>query len=140
MLEEQQYRESVVALEDAEVIVIPRDEFFTLLHKNRDVASKFIKILSDNLAEKEERLLKLAYSSVRRRVAEALLLVEKQYKKEGEQKFKLSISREDLANIVGASTETVIRTLSDFKDEKLIEVNSGKISILNSDKLSRLRG
>lgn len=129
-----------MALEDAEVIVIPRDEFFTLLHKNRDVASKFIKILSDNLAEKEERLLKLAYSSVRRRVAEALLLVEKQYKKEGEQKFKLSISREDLANIVGASTETVIRTLSDFKDEKLIEVNSGKISILNSDKLSRLRG
>ena len=140
LLEEQQYRESAVALEDAEVVVIPRDEFFSLLHKNRDVAAKFIKILSDNLAEKEERLLKLAYSSVRKRVAEALLLVEKQYKKEGEQKFKLSISREDLANIVGASTETVIRTLSDFKEEKLIEINSGKISIINSDKLSRIRG
>ena len=140
LLEEQQYRESAVALEESEVIIIPRDDFFSLIHKNRDVAAKFIKILSDNLAEKEERLLKLAYGSVRKRVAEALLLVEKQYKKEGEQKFKLSISREDLANIVGASTETVIRTLSDFKDEKLIDITSGKISILNSEKLSRLRG
>ena len=103
------------------------------------MATKFIKILSGNLAEKEERLLKLAYSSVRKRVAEALLLVEKQFKKEGEQRFRLAISREDLANIVGASTETVIRTLSDFKDEKLIEITGGKIIILNSDKLSRLR-
>ncbi len=140
LIEEQQYRESAVALEESEVMVIPRDDFFTLLHKNRDVSAKFIKILSDNLAEKEERLLKLAYNSVRKRVAEALLLVEKQYKKEGEGKFKLTISREDLSNIVGASTETVIRTLGDFKDEKLIEINSGKITIINSEKLSRLRG
>lgn len=140
LLEEQQYRESAVAIEESEVMVIPRDDFFSLLHQNRDVAAKFIKILSDNLAEKEERLLKLAYNSVRKRVAEALLLVEKQYKQEGEKKYKLSISREDLANIVGASTETVIRTLSDFKDENLIEINSGKISIINSDKLSRIRG
>lgn len=140
LLEEQQYHESAVALEESEVIIIPRDDFFNLLYKNRDVAAKFIKILSDNLAEKEERLLKLAYNSVRKRVAESLLLVEKQYKKEGEQKFKLTISREDLANIVGASTETVIRTLSDFKDEKLIDITSGKITIINSEKLSKVRG
>lgn len=140
LLEEQQYRESAVAMEDSEVIVIPRDDFFTLIHKNRDVASKFIKILSNNLAEKEERLLKLAYNSVRKRVSEALLLLEKQYKKDEADFFVLNISREDLANIVGASTETVIRTLSDFKDEKLIEISSGKISIINSEKLSRIRG
>lgn len=139
LIEERQYRESTVALEDSELIIIPRDDFFTLLHKNRDVSAKFIKILSDNLAEKEERLLKLAYNSVRKRVAEALLLVEKQYRKDDEQKFKLSISREDLANIVGASTETVIRTLSDFKDEKLIEISGGKITLVNVEKLSRMR-
>lgn len=139
LIEEHQYRESTVALEDSELIIIPRDEFFTLLHKNRDVSAKFIKILSDNLTEKEERLLKLAYNSVRKRVAEALLLVAKQYKKEDEQKFKLSISREDLANIVGASTETVIRTLSDFKDEKLIEISGGKITLVDVVKLGRMR-
>lgn len=139
LIEEQQYRESAVAMEDSEVIVVPRDDFFTLLHKNRDVAAKFIKILSDNLAEKEARLIRLAYNSVRKRVSEALLLVEKQYKKDGDENFTLNISREDLANIVGASTETVIRTLSDFKDEKLIDITAGKISIIDSEKLSRLR-
>lgn len=139
LLEENRYRETAVALEDSEIVVIPKDDFFTLLHNNRDVATKFIKILSDNLADREERLLKLAYNSVRKRVAEALLLVEKQYKKEEDKKFKLSITRDDLANIVGASTETVIRTLGDFKDEQLIDIQGGKIIILNSDKLSRLR-
>lgn len=139
LLEENRYRETAVALEDSEIVVIPKDDFFTLLHNNRDVATKFIRILSDNLADREERLLKLAYNSVRKRVAEALLLVEKQYKKEEDKKFKLSITRDDLANIVGASTETVIRTLGDFKEEKLIDIQGGKIIIINSDKLNRLR-
>nr|WP_225986618.1 response regulator [Rufibacter sp. LB8] len=139
LLEDQAYRESAEALEDTEVCLIPKDDFFSLLHKNRDVANKFIKILSDNLAEREERLLKLAYNSVRKRVAESLLLVEKQYQKENGVHAPVSISREDLANIVGASKETVIRTLSDFKDEKLINISGGKITILNSDKLTRMR-
>ncbi|WP_224998494.1 response regulator [Cesiribacter sp. SM1] len=140
LLEEQRYRESAVALEESEVTIVPREDFFTLIHNNRDVANKFIKILSDNLVEKEERLLKLAYNSVRKRVAEALLFVENQYNKEEKQGSKLTISREDLANIVGASSETVIRTLADLKDEKLIDISGGKITIINRDKLARLRG
>lgn len=143
LLEEKRYRETAVALEESEVVIVPRDDFFALLHNNRDVANKFIKILSDNLAEKEERLLKLAYNSVRKRVAEALLLVAKQSAEEGAKpgtQQKLSISREDLANIVGASTEGVIRTLTDLKDEKLIDIVGGKIMIMNADKLAKLRG
>lgn len=139
LLEDKPYRESAVALEDSEVCLIPKEDFFTLLYNNRDVANKFIKILSDNLADKEERLLKLAYNSVRKRVAESLLLVEKQYQQDNGKNFQVTISREDLANIVGASKETVIRTLADFKDEKLIDINGGKIIILNSDKLARMR-
>ncbi|QMU26642.1 response regulator [Adhaeribacter radiodurans] len=139
LLEDKTYRESAVALEDSEVCIIHKDEFFSLLYHNRDVANKFIKILSDNLADREERLLKLAYNSVRKRVAEALLLVEKQYQQDKGKNYQVTMSREDLANIVGASKETVIRTLSDFKDEKLIDINGGKITILNSDKLARMR-
>jgi len=139
LLEDQAYRESAVALEDSEICIIPKEDFFSLLHNNREVAHKFIKILSDNLAEKEERLLQLAYNSVRKRVAEALLLVEKQYQQDKGTNFQVAISREDLANLVGASKETVIRTLSDFKDEKLISIDGGKITIINSDKLARMR-
>ncbi|MGV3503875.1 MAG: response regulator [Adhaeribacter sp.] len=139
LLEDKTYRESAAALEDCEVCIIYKDEFFSLLYNNRDVANKFIRILSDNLVDKEERLLKLAYNSVRKRVAEALLLVEKQYRQQAGDQFLVTISREDLANIVGASKETVIRTLSDFKDEKLIDISGGKITIVNADKLARMR-
>ncbi|GAA4436743.1 response regulator [Pontibacter saemangeumensis] len=139
LLEETPYRESAMAMEDSEVYVIPKEDFFTLLYRNRDVASKFIKILSDNLSDREERLLKLAYNSVRKRVAEALLLVEKQYQwEEGGQK-QITISREDLASIVGASKETVIRTLADFKDEKLIDTQGSRITILQMQKLANMR-
>jgi CRP-like cAMP-binding protein len=139
LLEETTYRESAMALEDSEVYIIPKEDFFTLLYQNRDIANKFIKILSDNLADREERLLQLAYNSVRKRVAEALLLVEKQYRENNGGKPEVSISREDLANIVGASKEAVIRTLADFKDEELINSRGSKITILNIDKLARLR-
>ncbi|MHC2992218.1 transcriptional regulator [Pontibacter sp. HJ8] len=139
LLEEKAYRESAMTLEESEVYIIPKEDFFTLLYQNRDVASKFIKILSDNLADREERLLKLAYNSVRKRVAEALLLVEKQYKQDPNYKSEVSISREDLASIVGASKETVIRTLADFKEENLVDTKGSKITILNSAKLERMR-
>lgn len=139
LLEDKPYRESAEALEDCEVCHIPKDDFFSLLYSNRDVANKFIRILSDNLADREARLLKLAYNSVRKRVAEALLLVEKKYQNDNEKSLAVSISREDLASIVGASKETVIRTLSDFKDEKLIDINGSKITILSSEKLARMR-
>ncbi|MDX5421563.1 MAG: response regulator [Hymenobacteraceae bacterium] len=139
LLEENAYRETATALEDSEVYIIPKEDFFSLLYRNRDIANKFIKILSDNLADREERLLKLAYNSVRKRVAEALLLVEKQFDNQESAQTQVTITREDLASIVGASKETVIRTLADFKDEKLIDTRGSKITILNADKLARMR-
>jgi CRP-like cAMP-binding protein/FixJ family two-component response regulator len=139
LLENNVYRESAVALEDSEICLIQKDDFFDLIHKNREVAGKFIKILSGNLADKEERLLKLAYNSVRKRVAEALLLVEKQYRETAAKEPGMSISRENLASIVGASKEAVIRTLSDFKDEHLIDLKGSRIIILNQEKLVKMR-
>ena len=139
LLEERHYRESAAALEDSEVYVINKADFFTLLYNDRQVAQKFIRLLSDNLVEREERLLKLAYNSVRKRVAEALMFVEKQYKNDSGKNFEMAISRDDLANIVGASKETVIRTLADFKDEKLIDTKGSNITILDSEKLRKMR-
>ena len=89
--------------------------------------------------EKEQELINLAFNSVRKRVADALLLLEKKYKDEGESPFSMSISRDDLASLVGTSTESVIRALSDFKDENLIEVKGSKITLLDSDSLKSLR-
>jgi CRP-like cAMP-binding protein len=95
-------------------------------------------MLSDNIKENEEQLLKLAYNSVRKRISECLLkFIEQSNDKNIENGLK--ISREDLSNMAGTSIETAIRTLSDFKDEKLIEISSGKIKIIDQKKLIHLK-
>ncbi len=139
LLQNEKHTSSAVAFEEAEIYMIPKEDFFSLIYKNAEVSRKFIEILSNNLRENEKQLVKLAYNSVRKRVAEALIKFSDKYKKEGEQKFSMKVSREDLANLVGTATETVIRTLSDFKDDKYIEIAGGKITILNYDKLANLQ-
>jgi len=96
-------------------------------------------MLSDNLREKEEQLLKLAYNSVRKKVADALVTLYNRYNKDGSINFTISISREDLANLAGTATESTIRTLSDLKDEKLIDIQASKITVLNYEKLSKMK-
>lgn len=139
LLEDSRYTDSAVAMEDSEITMIPRDDFFSLLYRNAQVSRAFIRLISTNLQEKESQLLKLAYNSVRKRVSEALVTLYNRYKKEAQPVFTMSISREDLANLAGTATETTIRTLSDFKDEGLVDVKGGSITILNLDKLSAMK-
>lgn len=134
ILEGTDYQTSAVAMQDTELVVIPKNDFLTLLYSHQDVASGFISLLCKKVAEKEKQLLNLAYSSVRQRTADALLKVT-QLKDE---KDKISISRDDLAKIVGTASESVIRVLSDFKDEALIEIEGGKIRVLQPAKLEKI--
>lgn len=137
LIEEKNYDDSAVVLEDAEVMQIPREDFLQMIYGNMDVAAKFIRIITQNVKEKEERLLNLAYSSLRKRVAKALVDIHSKFNP-GDTNKPLEISREDFAHYVGTATESLIRTLSDFKSEKLIEIKEGKISIANLEKLRNL--
>jgi CRP-like cAMP-binding protein len=139
LLEESKYSDSASALEDAEVCMIPKEQFYTLIYKNAEISRKFIKMISDNLEEKEEQLLQLAYNSVRKRVAEALVTLCKRYQKEGDKNFSMNMPREDLANLAGTATETTIRTLSDFKDEGLIEIKGSTIVVREYEKLAKMK-
>lgn len=139
LFEEEKYTDSTTALDDVKVCLIPKDEFFALMFKNVDVSKKFIHLLSNNLKEKEDKLIKLAYNSVRKRVAEALATLSKRYNQNKAKEFTMSISREDLANLAGTATETTIRTLSDFKEEGLISIEKGAITIVDIDALSTMR-
>ena len=134
ILESTDYTESAVAMQDSEVVLIPKQDFLTLLYGHKDVSAAFISLLCKKVADKEKQLVNLAYSSVRQRTAEALL-------KTGQlqpDKDNVSISRDDLAKIVGTASESVIRVLSEFKDEKLIEIEGGKIKILQPAKLEKV--
>jgi len=139
LLQASPYSESAIALEDSEISIIPAEDFNSLVYKNQYVAEKFINLLSHNLKEKHESLLKLAYNSIRKRVADGLLLLSDRYKKEGPEPFSIAIPREDLASIVGTATESVIRALSDFKSENIIEIKGRSITILNMERLKRVK-
>ncbi|KXX71468.1 MULTISPECIES: response regulator [unclassified Flammeovirga] len=136
LLKDVTYPESAMVLEECEITMIPKEDFFSLIHNNRDVSHAFIKLLTKEVIEQEEKLLKLAYGSVRQRVAEVLLQLDKRYQQGPNE--RMSITRDDLAKIVGTAKETLIRTLSDFKDEKLIEIKDKNITIINLARLERL--
>jgi len=138
LLEGTVYKETAEAIEDSEVAIIPKEDFEDLLHNNSEVTHKFIKLLAKNVTEKEDQLLGLAYNSLRKRVADALLALQAKYQKESQGNFSMHISREDLANIAGTATESLIRTLSDFKSEKLVEIKDGNIIIINEKKLAAM--
>jgi DNA-binding response OmpR family regulator len=137
ILEEGNYRETAELLEDSELMLIPRKDFVELINNNTQIARQFIRLLARNVVEKEEKLLNLAYNSLRKKVANGLLQVAGKFSDEN---ATIEISRENLANIVGSATESLIRTLSDFKSEKLIDIKGSKITILNSQKLANLIG
>jgi Response regulators consisting of a CheY-like receiver domain and a winged-helix DNA-binding domain len=140
ILEGSLYTESAVALDETEIHIIPIEEFFAVLFSSQEISTKLIKMLSYNLIEKEERLLQLAFNSVRKRVAESLLMLYANFHKEGAADgFTIALYREDLASLAGASKETVIRTLSDFKDEGLVQIAGSKITILSLEKLQRMK-
>ena len=135
LLEGTVYKETAEAIDDTEVAIIPVEEFSGLIESNKEAMQKFIKMLAKDVTEKEEQLLGLAYNSLRKRVADALITLQTKYRRDKGEKFSIQISREDLANIAGTATESLIRTLSDFKSEKLIEIQSGNITIINEKKL-----
>ncbi len=139
LLEDGKYNETAIVLEDAEIYLLPKEDFNALVYRNAEVAAKFIRMLSNSLNEKESQLVKLAYNSVRKKVADALVTLYDRFNKETQKSFSINISREDLANIAGTATESTIRTLSDFKEEKLVDVQAGKITVLDYSKLSGMR-
>jgi CRP-like cAMP-binding protein len=133
LLEDRVYNEFAETMRECQLFKIPKADFLSLIHKNRDVAEKFIKIISKNLSEKEEDLLRLAYSSVRKRIVYKLKdLIE------NTSDNCTYISRIDLANMVGTAQETLVRILSELKEEKIIETNGSKIMILDLQKLDGL--
>jgi CRP-like cAMP-binding protein/ActR/RegA family two-component response regulator len=136
LLEDKPYTENAVAMEDSEITIIPRQDFLSLIYASNDMAMRFIHFLTNHLEDAENRLLQIAYQSVRQRVATALLRLHDLAKPN--QNEMITIGRRDIANLIGTATESLNRTLSDFKDEHLIHINEKGIALANRSKLEHL--
>ena len=131
--------DSAEALEPAELLMIPKTSFFDWLEGNPKMLLEMIQLFSNALELERERAVQLAYSSVRKRTANALYRLKLRFHNESDSRFTVSISRDDLAAMVGTATESVIRTLSDFKEEGLIAIQGSHITILQEEKLRRMK-
>lgn len=137
LLEDKTYNENAEVMEDATITIIPKSDFITLVYSSKDVARKFIRLLSNNLDEMENRLLDIAYQSVRQRVAGALIRLSDQFS-DRVRDGMITIPRRDISTIVGTAAESLNRTIADFKDEGLIAIAGDGLKIINRPKLERL--
>ncbi|RZJ72662.1 MAG: response regulator [Flavobacterium sp.] len=133
------YTDNAATLTASEIIQIQKSDFMEYLLNHQPVSRMFISLLSESVQDKGKRMLQLAYSSVRKRVADALLLVADRFTENINDSCTIKISRDDLAALVGTASETVSRMLADFKDEKLIDKTGNAINILSIEKLKDIR-
>lgn len=136
LLEDKPYSDMAEVMRDARLSMIPKQEFLFLIYSSKDFAHNFIERLSRGLEEAEGRMLNLAYQSVRQRVASTLLQIAQKLKcVDGE---LIAVPRKDISNLIGTATESLNRTLADFKDEGLIEILHGGIRLVNRRGLEKL--
>lgn len=138
LLENTDYKESAAVMEDAEIASLSKDVFTGIIESNRAELKKFVQLLAGNVADREEQLLSMAYNSLRKKVAGALLQLSQKYRTQADSPFTISISRDNLAALAGTAKESLIRTLSDFKDEGLVDIQGSNISLVNERKLTQM--
>lgn len=135
LLSGDRYSSTASALEDCNICFIPREIFLVILQKDAALSFEMMKVLSDELKRAEEKITHLAQKPVRERVAETILFLKETYGVDAENNVNVTLTREEIANLVGTATETAIRLLSEFNKEHIIELSGKKIKILDQNKL-----
>ncbi len=137
LLKSSAYINNATTLENTTLRLIPKEDFKILLFNNRDFAAQFIKMIANEAESNEQLLIDLAYSSVRKKTANALLKMA-QNSNSTLPPISFSASRDNLAEIAGIAKETLIRTLGDFKSEGLIKVEGNQCIILSIEALQNM--
>lgn len=144
LLSDERYAASATVLEDATACFIPKDSFMHLLSLDNRLYKRLLKQVSHELGVMEEKISDLSSKSVRERLANTLLMLNETYgiaysdpETKESSKIDIALSREDLANMVGTATETLIRLLSEFKNDGYISFEGKKINILKPKALAK---
>ena len=127
---------NIIALTDVTACYIPKNIVLDLITSDTNFTSGLLNIACHELGEAGRIITNLAQKTVRERLAEILLLLERDFGLDDDGFIDVTLKREEFANVVGTATETVIRFLSEFKGDAFIELNGSKIKILNRLKLA----
>ncbi|QWX83978.1 Crp/Fnr family transcriptional regulator [Cellulophaga sp. HaHaR_3_176] len=129
---------SAVAVNDMEVCFIPKDGIMTTLNTNPNFAVEVLRHMAHDLKEADDVIVNMSQKTVKQRVAEAFLYMKKNYGEDKEGFLVLTLSREDIANVVGTATESCIRIISEFKKKGYIKASGKKIAITDVKGLTEL--
>lgn len=126
---------SATALNDMEVCFIPKKELVNILKSNNDFSFDVLQQMATDLKEAETTIINMAQKTVRRRLAEIVMYLFNDFGVTNQGYLTVTLSREDFASIVGTTTESIIRTLSQFKKEGFISTKSKQIKIEDYNRL-----
>lgn len=129
---------SAVAVSDMEVCFIPKDSIVHTLSRNPDFAIEVLRHMAHDLKEADDVIVNMSQKTVKQRIAEAFLYLKNNYGEDKKGFLNLTLSREDIANVVGTATESAIRIISEFKKRGIIKTSGKKIGVLNEKLLQDL--
>ncbi len=129
---------SAVAVSDMEVCFIPKEGIVDALHKNPNFTVEVLRHMAHDLRQADDVIVNMSQKSVKQRVAEAFLYLRDNFGEDSNGYLTVTLSREDIANVVGTATESCIRIISEFKKKGFIKTSGKKIGVANDKKLRDL--
>lgn len=127
---------SARAVDDMEVCFIPKDGVVHTLNTNPNFAVEVLRHMAHDLKEADDVIVNMSQKTVKQRVAEAFLYMKNNFGVDNEGFLELTLSREDIASVVGTATESCIRIISEFKKKKYIKTSGKQIGIINEKALT----
>lgn len=137
ILEEDRYPDSAAALEESKVGFIPKEDFLATLQQSPVLNRRLLKTLSHEFAVLVNNITLFAHRPLRERLAIQLVVLREKYKVDYQpgMPVEINMSREDLASLVGAARENVLRALAELKEEGIISTKGRKIIVMDIHKL-----
>ena len=137
LLADEPYSATAETLEEATICFIDKKTFLHVLETHPATAFHLLSVLSQDLGKAENQMVSLTHKNIRERLAELFLVFEKKY---GERRadgvrLNISLTREELAELIGTTQESIIRLLAEFKQDRLITVEGRQITLLNTKNL-----
>lgn len=138
LLSGEEFQARAEAITQVDATFIPAEVFNRLLEEDSRFSYAMLQKIAYELGESSNTVTFLAQKTVRERLAEILVLLEQKLGTDADGFIKISLTREEIANLIGTATESAIRLISEFKSDKLIEVEGRNIKVLNREKLIKL--
>jgi CRP-like cAMP-binding protein len=140
ILSQDNYPDSAAVLEESTITFIPRQDFLNAISQSAELNRRLLKTLSHEFAVLANSLTMFAQKPVRERLAVQLIVLREKYKInfEAGMPVEINMGRDDLASLVGTAREHVVRILSEFKEEGIVETKGRKIIVLDVKKMIQI--